>query len=1515
MIAAEVPLLTGTGKKAIGALIKDSFDEVRLKYANPIGIQAAQTLLVYDFFVEKFCAGTGILPTNMSCGQTADWNKPAYPLYIDYNHTGNSGDLVNIGQINNPTFAIDDDTTTAASILTTASIGTEGVGFCVGDALNTYPKYTLVSFDVKSPSLLDLGVLNSVQIQLLLDDVVVQTETGTNSLVGLNPALLTGAGANDRQKFTIAAKTNFNKVKISFAKGINVSLGTINVYNVSITKKCALNIECNQSYVLDHFNSPAYINYHRTGATGLVIAGNGVANPEFVLDTIKNNYAEITTVANVLGGNALSVRNAIDTFPKGTYAGFTIANGVSGLLDLELLSAIRITTYLNNVEQESKMGANLLNLDLLVRLIGPSHNARPAGFITTKPFDEVRITVGGLVSALTNVRVYGAFVDTRFAMNSNGTFCNFHTRPDFAVSYPGIAAVGNLNTNDEVPEGSVYGPAVANTNNPTGANFTLNPDGTYNFVSNTPGEYNYVIPVCYTNNDVNPSVSQCKDEVLKITIIDTNALVVNQPIVNHDVASILQAITEADTVNINVLANDAPGNKNGSLDASSVTINVAPTLGTAAVLPNGTIDYMPNINAHGVDSFWYVVTEQPANTSDSALVKVHIQDVLLYPVVIGDDYIQVSGDVITNIPANKGVLINDFALNDTLSLAAIPFTDTLAGKAIIVMNADGSFTVKPLNNYYGPVDFIYQATDGYTKGTGTVHLLIEKPNTDTTYYTVPDIAVSYPNVATTGNIHTNDLVPNGTTYAQSGANTNNPSGGVLVLNPDGTYTFTGTTPGVYEYTTQACYTINAIPTCKEELLKITLIDTTSLANKPIVNHDVATMLGSLTGNDTLTINVLANDESGNAGGFIDASTVSVAQQPAHGSVTVLPNGSIAYTPNNAFTGIDSFWYTLCEKPANTCDSAMVKVIVQKDNTFNIVTGDDFIKVPANKPTTVTATEGVLANDYILTDATLEVIPFTQNIPNVGSINMLANGGYTFTPDEDYRGSITITYPVTDGVDTTKGNLIILVTPPHELIFVTQPDFAVTYPNKVVNGNVHTNDNVPVGTTYVLQPENGNPTASAIVVNANGSYTFTPTLPGNYTYTIKACYTYLVDGITTTICQDELLTITVIDDIAATINTPIINPDAVTMLESLNGTSSAIIPVLANDGPGNNRGRLDASTMTIPVAPTHGTVTLNIDGSITYTPNINFVGTDVFWYKVCEVIPNETGLCDSAKVEVTVQKYAAYTLVANDDYLSVPAHRPTEVSASKGVLSNDFTLSPNEITAIPQTINNAAGTFVLNADGSYIMTPNPNYAGPILYTYQATDGISTVSATLHILVTLPGQPLPITLVSFEGRAITCGQVALSWETSKEENLAHYELEFSSNGATFETIATVLGKNEALGTTYQVEVAQSTAKGFYRLKIVDIDQTYAYSTVVNVTMNCLENNIIIYPNPTTGSITLKSLPIKGKIAILSVKGQVLYTRDTIQSMEQIDLSKYASGTYIVSVTDTDGTTQYYKVSKQD
>ena len=94
------------------------------------------------------------------------------------------------------------------------------------------------------------------------------------------------------------------------------------------------------------------------------------------------------------------------------------------------------------------------------------------------------------------------------------------------------------------------------------------------------------------------------------------------------------------------------------------------------------------------------------------------------------------------------------------------------------------------------------------------------------------------------------------------------------------------------------------------------------------------------------------------------------------------------------------------------------------------------------------------------------------------------------------------------------------------------------------------------------------------------------------------------------------------------------PDAVDDADSVDEDASVTVDVLGNDT--DPEGDIDPASVTVTGGPSNGSTSVNPDGSIDYTPDPDFFGTDSFTYEVCDTTPIPVGpQCDTATVDITV----------------------------------------------------------------------------------------------------------------------------------------------------------------------------------------------------------------------------------------------------------------------------------------
>ena len=147
----------------------------------------------------------------------------------------------------------------------------------------------------------------------------------------------------------------------------------------------------------------------------------------------------------------------------------------------------------------------------------------------------------------------------------------------------------------------------------------------------------------------------------------------------------------------------------------------------------------------------------------------------------------------------------------------------------------------------------------------------------------------------------------------------------------------------------------------------------------------------------------------------------------------------------------------------------------------------------------------------------------------------------------------------------------------------------------------------------------------------------------------------------------------------------------------------------------------------PVRRTRRASALNADGSFTYTPALNYNGTDSFTYKAND------GSADSNLATVTITVNPVNDApVATPDAFSADEDTQLTVPAA-GVLANDNDVDGDTFTAALVS-DVAHGTLVLNPNGSFTYTPAANYNGSDSFTYKANDGTAdsnTVTVTITV----------------------------------------------------------------------------------------------------------------------------------------------------------------------------------------
>ncbi len=255
----------------------------------------------------------------------------------------------------------------------------------------------------------------------------------------------------------------------------------------------------------------------------------------------------------------------------------------------------------------------------------------------------------------------------------------------------------------------------------------------------------------------------------------------------------------------------------------------------------------------------------------------------------------------------------------------------------------------------------------------------------------------------------------------------------------------------------------------------------------------------------------------------------------------------------------------------------------------------------------------------------------------------------------------------------------------------------------VLGNDSDPDSDPLNVSAVTQGANG-----TVTINGDNTVTYTPNANFNgadsFTYTIS-------DGNGGNDTATVNVTVNAIND------APTAGADSATTNED----TAVIVTVLGNDSDPESE-PLNVSTVT---QGANGTVTINGDNTVTYTPNANWNGADSFTY----TISDGNGGTDTATVNITVNP-------VNDAPTAVTDSATTNVDTAAviSVLGNDSDpeSNPLNVSAVTQGAN---GTVVINGDNTVTYTPNASYTGADSFTYTIIDGnggsdTATVDVTVN-----------------------------------------------------------------------------------------------------------------------------------------------------------------------------------------
>jgi glucose/arabinose dehydrogenase len=214
----------------------------------------------------------------------------------------------------------------------------------------------------------------------------------------------------------------------------------------------------------------------------------------------------------------------------------------------------------------------------------------------------------------------------------------------------------------------------------------------------------------------------------------------------------------------------------------------------------------------------------------------------------------------------------------------------------------------------------------------------------------------------------------------------------------------------------------------------------------------------------------------------------------------------------------------------------------------------------------------------------------------------------------------------------------------------------------------------------------------------------------------------------------------------------------------------------------------------------------------------------------------------------------------------------------------------------------------NGSGGWNVTRQPSALSNVVSYGESESGrlfASTIGGTIYLVTAPPGAPLPVTLLNFQAQSGN-GVVNLSWQTTFEQNLRQFDVEFSEDNIDFALAGTVPALNNIRGETYRFDhTVFNKQRVYYRLKMVDLDGSVEYSRTITLDITGTARNYVFPTIGSNGTIGLYLSESFENVEIIDMHGKLLRKQILSGRTGRIDIQvpPAASGTLVVRLNHVD------------
>ncbi|MGR5396992.1 tandem-95 repeat protein [Vibrio harveyi] len=810
----------------------------------------------------------------------------------------------------------------------------------------------------------------------------------------------------------------------------------------------------------------------------------------------------------------------------------------------------------------------------------------------------------------------------------------------------------------------------------TGADGVLtdNGDGTYSFAPNE----NF-------NGDVNFTfdVSDGTDTVT--ANIDVTVTPENDPPVAGSTAYTVHEDNSITISDEQLLANSSDIEGDVLIDSVSYSGND----GVLEINGDGTYTFSPNENFTGDVSLDVVVVDEDGavDTTAAGITVLEVND----PPIAGTTSYTIDEDEVITISAEQ-LLANSSDIEGEVALDSVSYSGS---EGIFTDNGDGTFSFAPNENFNGDVslDVVVTDEDGATVAT----------NANIDVLPINDAPVS-------GNLAYSVDEDNTITLSQEQllSQASDVDGDDLVaenLLVDGNATVTANDDGSFTITPDANFNGDIDITFDISDGSDTLVATADLTVNPVNDLPQPEDQTFTIGEDGV---LLFTDEDLLDGATdIDGDNLSVegvSYTGADGVLTDNGDGTYSFAPNENFNGDVNFTFDVSDGTDTVTANIDVSVTLENDPP---VAGSTSYTVHEDNSITI-SNEQLLANS---SDVEGEVAIDSVSYSGAdGVFQDNGDGTYTFSPNENFNGEVSLDVVVVDedgATDSTTAGITVLEVndPPiaGATSYSVNEDEVITISSEQLLSNAS-----DVEGEVAIDSVSYSGSDGIFTDNGDGTFSFAPNENFNGDVSLDVVVT---DEDGATVATNANIDVLPVND------APVSGDLAYSVDEDGSITlSQEQLLAQAGDVDGDD---LTASNLTVDG---NATVVANDDGSFTITPDADFNGDIDLSFDITDG-------------DATIQATADLTVNPVNDLPTVGQPQfVTQEDTSFTFTEEQLLQNAGDIDGDNLTVENVAsdsGTLVDNGDGTYTFAPNENFDGNVNVTFDVNDGTATVPAEANI----------------------------------------------------------------------------------------------------------------------------------------------------------------------------------------